>query len=95
MGAFVGRQAEVAEITALLGRVRLVTLSGAEVCALLAVLSGVWLPEVCALLAALSGVWLPEVCDRFDGLPPAIQSEAARGAWSALGAGTCARPSWR
>ncbi|MEV4250446.1 hypothetical protein AB0J63_44480 [Streptosporangium canum] len=28
MGAFVGRQAEVAEITARLGRVRLVTLSG-------------------------------------------------------------------
>lgn len=80
MGAFVGRQAEVAEITALLGRVRPVTLSGAE---------------ACALLAALSGGWLPEVCDRLDGLPPAIEPSAACGAWSALGAGTRARPSWR
>ena len=78
MGAFAGRQAEVAEITALLGRVRLVTLSGAE---------------VCALLAALGGVWLPEVCDRLGGLRPAIEPAVARGTRSTSGAATCAGPS--
>ncbi|MEV7005398.1 hypothetical protein [Streptosporangium sp. NPDC051022] len=44
----------------------------------LRVLTGLSGEDACALLAGLSGAWLPEVCERLDGLPLAIELAAVR-----------------